>query len=111
MRKNSVRTVVLTVRGLGEWQMAVEADSLQKRYNLRYAGGIYWLLDCAQEGVPYKEPIPMNEVGARIWNLMTEGKTEAEIVACICAEYEADGDMVRQDVAQFVEQLSREKHG
>ena len=81
------------------------------RYSLRYAGGIYWLLDCEQEGMPYKEPIPMNEMGAGIFEKMRQGYTTEEIVACICEEYEAEEAVVQQDVARFMEQLSKERHG
>ena len=80
-------------------------EILQNRYCLRYAGGIYWLLDCEQAGIPYKEPIPMNEVGADIWRLMEQGKSEFEIVDCISAEYGVDRDIVKQDVEQFKNQL------
>ena len=83
-----------------------EAVKVRKnRYCLRYAGGIYWLLDCEQSGVPYKEPIPMNEVGADIWRLMEQGKTESEIIECISEEYGADKETVKQDVEQFRKQL------
>lgn len=85
--------------------MTDNARKLQDRYCLRYAGGIYWLLDCEQDGLPYREPIPMNEVGADICKLMIQGKTEAEIIECICAEYDADEETVRQDVEYFKQQL------
>lgn len=85
--------------------MEEAGKKLQNRYCLRYAGGIYWLLDCEQPGVPYREPIPMNEVGADIWRLMEQGHTRAEIVECISAEYGAEQETVRQDVEQFEKQL------
>ncbi len=86
--------------------MTDAGKSLKNRYHLRYAGGIYWLLDCGQEGVPYKEPVPMNEVGADIWKLMEQGKTETEIIKCISDEYRVDRETVKQDVEQFKKQLS-----
>lgn len=87
---------------------------MQNRYSLRYVGGIYWLLDIAQAGVPYREPIPINEVGADIWWLMEQGRSEAEIVDCISAEYGTDRDVVKLDVEQFKNQLflmAGENHG
>lgn len=85
--------------------MTDAGKTLKNRYCLRYAGGVYWLLDCEQEGVPYKEPIPMNEVGADIWSLMEQGKTESEIVEQISEDYGADKETVKQDVEQFRKQL------
>ena len=78
---------------------------IQNRYCLRHAGGIYWLLDCGQEGLPYKEPIPLNEVGADIWRLLELGRTEEEVIEGICSAYGVDRDTVSKDVRQFMRQL------
>ncbi len=85
--------------------MTNAVKTLKNKYCLRYAGGVYWLLDCKQEGVPYREPIPMNEVGADIWRLMEQGKTENEIIDHISEEYGEDRETVKQDVEQFKKQL------
>lgn len=85
--------------------MTETVKTLKNRYCLRYAGGIYWLLDCNQEGVPYKEPVPINEVGADIWRLMEQGRSEAEIIEWISEEYGADKETVKQDMEHFRKQL------
>lgn len=86
--------------------MWTEKENWNNRYSLRYAGGIYWLLDREQTGLPYREPIPMNAVGAEIWKQLAAGRTEEEIVAFLSAEYDVSQDLVRQDVVQFREQLA-----
>lgn len=83
------------------------------RYQLRYAAGMYWLLDVEQEGVPYKRPLSMNEVGARIWEMTVKGATREQIVASLCGEYQASRELVEADVEQFLAQLAEygvEKH-
>lgn len=76
------------------------------RYQLRYAAGIYWLLDIDQEGVPYKKPLPMNEMGAAIWEMMVQGLDKEQIVRALCREYQVTAETVKCDVEQFQNQLA-----
>lgn len=76
------------------------------RYQLRYAAGIYWLLDTCQDGVPYKKPLTMNEMGAAIWNMMLQGLDREQIVAALCQEYRMTWEIVLRDVEQFQTQLA-----
>lgn len=76
------------------------------RYQLRYAAGIYWLLDTCQDGVPYKKPLPMNEMGAAIWKMMIRGHSREQIATALCQEYRTDRDVVLRDVEQFQAQLA-----
>ena len=39
---------------------------------LRKAAGIYWLLHMDQAGPAYKHPVPLNESGARIWQMLEQ---------------------------------------
>lgn len=76
-------------------------------YQLRCAAGRYWLLDMDQEGVPYKKPLSMNEVGADIWNMIQQGFAREQIVEALCREYHVEKNMVEADVEQFMELLER----
>lgn len=75
------------------------------RYQLRYAAGIYWLLDMEQPGVPYKQPLTMNCVGADIWHMLIQGKDKEQIIEQLSIEYQADSCLIRQDTEVFLEQL------
>lgn len=75
------------------------------RYQLRHAAGMYWLLDTWQEGVPYKKPLSMNEIGADIWKMMVQGQDKEQIVMALCREYQVTQEIVLQDVEQFQAQL------
>jgi hypothetical protein len=50
----------------------------------------------------------LDEVGARIWELCDGHRGVAEIVAIICAEFDASEDTIRADVLEFVGDLRRE---
>lgn len=78
------------------------------RYQLRHAAGLYWLIDMEQKGVPFKRPVPMNEVGAVIWNMLQEGQRD-RIADRLCMEYQVSREQAAQDVEQFLKNLSR--HG
>ncbi|MCH5340519.1 MAG: PqqD family protein [Acetatifactor sp.] len=76
------------------------------RYQLRYAAGQYWLLDTWQEGVPYKRPLTMNEVGADIWRMMEQGCSQKHIVDVLGREYQVSSEVVEKDLEQFLAQLA-----
>lgn len=75
------------------------------RYQLRYAAGTYWLLDTWQEGVPYRKPLTMNEVGADIWQMMEQSCSREQIVDALCREYQVNREVIEQDVERFMAQL------
>lgn len=69
---------------------------------LRKAAGSYWLLDMEQDGKRYKEPIELNESGARIWELAYEGKSEPIIAKYITEQYGIELTEAEEDVRQFL---------
>ena len=71
------------------------------RYQLRYAAGLYWLLDMEQPGVPYKKPLSMNEIGADIFRMMAKGLDREQIVEVLCREYQMPRSVIQADVEQF----------
>ena len=76
-------------------------------YQLRYAAGLYWLLDMEQSGVPYHRPLALNEVGADIWKLLEQGGEAEEIAEKLSAEYQVSPEAIREDIAQFRQQLEQ----
>ena len=76
------------------------------RYQLRYAAGMYWLLDMEQPGVPYKKPLSMNEIGADIFRMMAKGFKREQIVEKLCREYQMSKSVIMSDVEQFQAKLA-----
>lgn len=74
-------------------------------YMIRKAAGSYWLLCMEQDGKDYKEPIEINESGARIWELASQGRDVPVIAEDLAKQYGMDIEMVKEDVRQFLEGL------
>lgn len=72
------------------------------RYRIRKAAGSYWLLDMEQPGDNYIEPIELNESGARIWELASQGLDAAAIAEDLARQYGIDMETVKEDVMQFL---------
>jgi hypothetical protein len=49
----------------------------------------------------------LNEVGGRMWVLMTEGKTTNGIIDTIVSEFEVSHEQVRQDLQQLTNTLEQ----
>ena len=77
-----------------------------KRYQIRRAAGLYWLLDMEQDANPYREPVPLNETGAMLFNALEEGSTKGELTDMLVREYELPPDEARTDTEAFLKQLS-----
>lgn len=85
-----------------------KGEAPARRYCLRYAAGIYWLLDLSQPGVPYRKPVPMNETGAMIWTMISQGKPVSRIVSLFCEEYGVAEEEACQDVELFLETMKEQ---
>lgn len=80
-----------------------------RRYQLRHAAGLYWLIDIGQSGVPYISPVPLNECGAKIWELIESGRSMGGICEQLSSMYEIPLEQARRDVDGFIDQL-RDRH-
>ena len=74
-------------------------------YQLREAGGFYWLINMSQSGKDYRQPLRLNETGALLLTGCYEGKT-AEKMACELSEcYGLPVEEMKKDVDAFLAQL------
>ncbi len=74
-------------------------------YALRYAAGCYWLIDMSQKGVPYKRPMTLNEVGAKIWEMLVAEYGIDEMCKKLSEEYDISKSELEEDINQFLNQL------
>jgi coenzyme PQQ biosynthesis protein PqqD len=51
----------------------------------------------------------LDEVGAIIWDLCDGESAVADIIAALCAEFDAAEEVVRADVLEFIRDLRRER--
>ncbi len=47
----------------------------------------------------------LNEVGARFWNLLAEGKTPREVYQALLGDFEVEAPRLEQDLLELVERL------
>ncbi len=80
-------------------------DSINSRYQLRYAAGMYWLLDMEQSGMEYKKPFCMNETGAEIWKGLSAGESVEVIVKRLGADNTVSQEEITNDVREYQKQL------
>lgn len=80
----------------------------KKRYQLRYAAGLYWLLDMEQTGEIYKKPVTMNECGAYIWQNYIESASEEEIANMLHIRYNIPCEEALEDIREFIKQLKKQ---
>jgi hypothetical protein len=50
----------------------------------------------------------LNEVGARVWQLLEQGKTLRDIVALLLGEYQVSEAQLAQDLTKLVRDLQKE---
>ncbi len=79
-----------------------------KNYQVRKAAGRYWLLDMGQKGLDYKKPVPLNETGATIWELLQKSDSIERAVEEFAKGYGVEKEAVLEDVMQFLEQLRQQ---
>ncbi len=78
------------------------------KYQIRKAAGIYWLIDIEQEGVPYRRPIPLNKMGADIWQCLAQGENPKMIAEKLSKEYDMEQEAMQKDISCFIKQLKEQ---
>ena len=94
---------------LREYRVYNRDDKTDRRYQLRYAAGLYWLVDMKQSGTSYIEPVPLNETGARIWEMLDGGIPKPEVCSRLCKEYKLLPEEAEKDVRDFITQLKTKR--
>jgi len=67
------------------------------------------LLPIGSKVIDFKGLLTLSPIGAYIYDLIEEGKTEKEIVASILQEYDTDRESAENDLAEFLTELR--EHG
>ena len=77
-------------------------------YSIRQVLDAYLIMSTGRAAYRPNCIMSLNESGAFLWGLLTEGAEENDLVARMLAEYDVDEPTARKDVALFLAQL-REK--
>ncbi len=78
---------------------------MNKRFTLRSAAGVYWLIDLEQEPPGYKKPLTMSKTGMEIIEQMEEGRSNEEIAEVLGNRYNSKPEDILKDIVGFEMQL------
>lgn len=79
-----------------------------KRYQLRKAAGLYWLLDMEQDGADWREPVALNESGAYIWEKYQGMGSKTAVAEELGREAGIPVQEALADVREFLRQLGEQ---
>lgn len=74
---------------------------------LREIGGDLLLVPAGKTALDLNGMLTLNEVGAEIWRMLPEVESEEEIVSRLLESYEAEAEIVRKDVSDFIGGLTK----
>ena len=78
---------------------------IQYEFIKREIAGSTFLVPVGAGVKKIKGMISVNDVAVRIWDLITEGKNQDEIVDVMAAEYLETREKIAADVAEFIADL------
>ena len=73
---------------------------------LRSIAGEHLLIPTGAAASSVQGLISMNETGALLYNKLSAGSTQAELIAALTAEYDVSAEEAQADVTEFLEQMS-----
>ena len=81
---------------------------IEKNVILREIAGEYILIPTGALALKFTGVFAVSELGVAIWKLLTQEKTEAQIVDELLKEYDVEKETLEADVKEFLDSL-REK--
>lgn len=81
--------------------------TIKKEFIKRQIGGDIILVPTGTAVYDYNGLFALNELGGFLWDKLPEAEDAETLVSAVLAEYEAEENQVRLDVAEFLEQLKK----
>ena len=78
---------------------------VNNNYILREIAGEYILVSLGTSASSFNGLITLNEIGGKIFKLLSQERTVEELVMLITAEYEIDSETAEADINEYVQQL------
>lgn len=75
---------------------------------LRNVADVTIVVPAGEASLDFNGMVTLNETGAFLWKLLSEERTEDELVEAMLAEYEVDEPTARAGISKFVARLSKE---
>ena len=74
-------------------------------YILRQVAGNSIVIAVGEEALNFNGMITINGAGTFLWQKLSEGATEEELVEAMLSEYEIDAETAKQDIGDFIAKL------
>ena len=81
--------------------------SVKDQYVVQEIDGEVLLVPVKQEIVDFNFFITLNEVGAFIWETIDENQDENSIVQKVSESFDADENVIKSDVIEFISELDK----
>ncbi len=81
---------------------------IKSGFILREVSGTYVVVAIGGEAKEVNAMITLNETGALLWEKLSAGAEESDLVAAMLEEYDIDEATATADVKAFIEKLSSE---
>ncbi len=76
-----------------------------KEFILRGIAGEYILVPVGNTALDFNGLISVNEIGAFLWEKLQQESSMDQLVEAVLEEYEAEEEIARSDMTEFVESL------
>ncbi len=80
--------------------------TLKMSFVKREIAGETFLVPVGEAAKKYSGLIILNELGSFLWDLIAEGKDEAELLSAILGEYEISREEAQADMKEFLDRLA-----
>lgn len=78
---------------------------IKEGYMLRKVAGNYIVVPLGAEALDFNGLITTNETGAFLWQKLTDGATEQDLLVALLDEYDVDENTARTDILVFIKKL------
>lgn len=78
---------------------------IKEDFFLKSIAGMQVVVPVGTENVNFQGMITLNETGAFLWKLLSEERTEEQLIAALLEEYDVSEETATADISRFVAKL------
>ena len=81
---------------------------IRSGFVLRNVADVTVVVPSGDASLDFNGMVTLNETGAFLWELLSEERTEEELVQAMLGEYDVDEATARAGIGRFVDRLAKE---
>lgn len=79
--------------------------NIKPEYILRQIAGTWIIFSLEKNPTPNKGVLTLNDSGALLWNLLSQGCEEQQLLQVLTSEYDVSAQQAKTDLDQFLKKL------